>query len=218
MPLERHRAVPLVAAVLGDLLPGPGGEPARVRAALAYVNQAFGRALAEPFTLVGERLDGVLADPAQTPLCLTVLREQLAPRLLRVGVGVGRVGAPPGPDGRPRDPYALAREALALAARDEGLTRYLGTGAAGDVLLSALCRLVDPLLRERTPKQWEAIRAYRELGHQRAVAARLGVTRQSVGDRLAAGHRRAVDEADAAVAAYLSWLQSPRRPAAEPPA
>jgi hypothetical protein len=31
------------------------------------------------------------------------------------------------------------------------------------------------------------------------------VTRQSVGDRLAAGNRRAVEEADAAVAAYLSY-------------
>ena len=97
------------------------------------------------------------------------------------------------------------RRALQLVVRDKGLTRYLGTGDAGDVLLGALCRLVDPLVRARTDKQWEAIAAYRELGHQRAVAEQLGVTRQSVGDRLAAGNRRAVEEADAAIAAYLSY-------------
>jgi hypothetical protein len=33
------------------------------------------------------------------------------------------------------------------------------------------------------------------------------VTRQSVGDRLTAGHRRAVEEADAAVAMYLSYFR-----------
>ena len=34
---------------------------------------------------------------------------------------------------------------------------------SADVLLGALCRLVDPLIRARTLKQWEAIAAYREL-------------------------------------------------------
>ncbi len=38
------------------------------------------------------------------------------------------------------------------------------------MLLGALCRLVDPLLRARSDKQWQAVAAYRELGHQQAVA------------------------------------------------
>jgi hypothetical protein len=33
-----------------------------------------------------------------------------------------------------------------------------------------------------------------------------------VGDRLSAGHRRAVEEADAAIAAYLSYLRQQRLP------
>jgi len=78
------------------------------------------------------------------------------------------------------------------------------------VLLGALCRLVDPLIRARTEKQWEAIAAYREFGHQREVAQTLGVTRQSVGDRLTAGHRRAVEEADAAIATYFSYIRRQR--------
>jgi len=149
-----------------------------------------------------------LADPAQMPLCVSVLREQLAPAQVRVGIGVGAVERMRAGDDR--DAYSTARRALQLAARDRGLTRYLGTGEAGDVLLGALCRLVDPLITARTGKQWEAIAAYRELGHQRDVAAKLGVTRQSVGDRLAAGHRRAVEEADAAIATYLSYIRRQR--------
>ena len=98
---------------------------------------------------------------------------------------------------------------MRLAERERGVTRYLGCGQAADILLNAICRLLDPLIVERTGKQWEAIAAYRRLGHQRAVAAELGVTRQSVGDRMAAGHRREVQEADAAVAAFLAHVRRP---------
>jgi len=195
--------------VLGDLLtpaePAAGGpDTVALKRILDRLNRLFEPALAEPFSLSPEgRVDGVLDDAAQSPLLVSVLRETLAPVPLRVGVGVGP--AAPMRDGT--DAYANARRALELAARDRGLTRYVGAGEAGDLLLAAICRLVDPLLAARTPKQWEALAAYRELGHQRAVAARLGVTRQSVGDRLAAGHRRAVEDADAAIAAYLSYRQ-----------
>lgn len=197
--------------LFGHLL-GPGADDPETAktlgVALDRVNRLFAPALAEPFAVAGDgRVDGALGDPAQAPLCVSVLRESLAPRLLRIGIGIGTVEHVRDTAGTERDAYSLAREALRLAARDDGLSRYLGTGDAGDVLLGALCRLVDPLIRGRTAKQWEAIAAYRELGHQRAVAARLGVTRQSVGDRLAAGHRRAVEEADAAMATYLSYCR-----------
>jgi hypothetical protein len=211
MPLDKRREVNVIAVVFGHLLsPSPDtgeDELSKARAALERVNHLFEPAVAEPFSVTNDgRIDGVLTDPAQSPLLVSVLRESLAPLLVRVGVGIGSVQR--AHDGA--DAYLSARLALELAARDNGLTRYLGTGEAGDVLLAAVCRLVDPLLRARTPKQWEAIAAYRELGHQRDVAARLGVTRQSVGDRLAAGHRRAVEDADASVAAFLSYLRRRR--------
>jgi hypothetical protein len=209
MPLERRRDAKIIAVLFGHLLGPESDSPEagrRLSAALERVNRLFSPALGEPFAVTGDgRIDGVLVDPAQAPLCVSVLRESLAPFHLRVGVGIGTVEHLRDTPGSDRDAYALAREALRLTSRDNGLTRYLGTGDAGDVLLGALCRLVDPLILTRTLKQWEAISAYRELGHQRDVAARLGVTRQSVGDRLAAGHRRAVEEADAAIATYLSY-------------
>ncbi|MFZ4575182.1 MAG: hypothetical protein ACOYN0_12340, partial [Phycisphaerales bacterium] len=52
-----------------------------------------------------------------------------------------------------------------------------------DVLLGALCRLVDPLIRTRTQKQWEAIAAYRELGRMMSNDDRpLGGVRQGERD------------------------------------
>jgi len=209
MPLERRRDTRTIAVLFGYLLRPGAQEPdagRRLEAALERVNRLFAPALGEPFAVDGNgRIDGVLGDAAQAPLCISVLRESLAPLHLRVGVGVGTVEHLRDASGTRRDAYALASDALQLAARDDGLTRYVGTGDAGDVLLGALCRLVDPLILTRTLKQWEAIAAYRKLGHQRDVAARLGVTRQSVGDRLSAGHRRAVEEADTAIATYLSY-------------
>jgi hypothetical protein len=212
MPIDRRRETKVIAVVFADV--SGAGDPAdreSVRRSLRRVNRLFQPALAEPLTLTGEdRVDGALTDPAQVPLCISVLRESIAPIELRVGVGIGTVERLGEADATGRGAYSAARQALQSAARDKGLTRYVGSGEAGDVLLGALCRLVDPLIRARTLKQWEAIAAYRELGHQREVAQRLGVTRQSVGDRLSAGHRRAVEEADAAIATYLSHQRRQR--------
>ena len=211
MPIDKRRETKVIAVVFAEVVGAGARDGEQLRGALGRVNQLFRPAMAEPFGLSGDdRVDGALADPAQTPLCLSVLRERLAPLQLRAGVGIGTVDHLREGTATDRDAYSVARRALQLVIRDKGLTRYLGTGDAGDVLLGALCRLVDPLIRARTDKQWEAIAAYRELGHQREVAERLGVTRQSVGDRLSAGNRRAVEEADAAVAAYLSYQRRQR--------
>lgn len=210
MPIDRRRESRVIAVIDADVArDAVAGDD--LRATLARLNEIFYPALAEPFAVAeAGRVDGALADPAQAPLFISVFRESLAPLRLRIGVGIGTVEHTRDDAEGGRDAYSIAHRALQIAIRDGGLTRYLGTGEASDVLLGALCRLVDPLLESRTAKQWEAIAAYRELGHQRAVAEKLGVTRQSVGDRLAAGHRRAVEEADVAIATYLSHIRRER--------
>lgn len=213
MPIDKRRESMVVAVVDAHLTgDADSSDLTTLRAALDGVNRTFQQSLTEPLSATAaDRIDGALADPSRAPFCLSMLRESLAPRLVRAGVGIGVVESGGEADGR--DAYSLARRALQLVIREGGLTRYLGTGEAGDVLLEAVCRLVDPLLRARSEKQWEAVAAYRELGHQQAVAERLGVTRQSVGERLTAGRWRVVDEADAAVSVYLG-LVAPRRPPA----
>ena len=211
MPIDRRRESKVVAVIDADVTDGASAAGlTTLRATLDDVNRTLHPVLREPlYASAPDRFDGALTDPAQAPLCLRLLREGFAPRQVRAGVGIGVVEQ--GEVGDERNAHVLARRALQLVIRDGGLTRYLGAGEAGDVLLDAVCRLVDPLLRARSPKQWQAVAAYHELGHQQAVAARLGVTRQSVGERLAAGRLRDVDDADAAVGVFLG-LVAPRYP------
>lgn len=213
MPIDLRRDPRLIAVIFAAVARrGGAGRDADAAARLAdasrRANQIFAPALAEPFGPVnGGELQGALSDPAQAPLCLSLLREWLAPTPLHAGIGIGAVE--PGADESGRDPFEQASAAVRLAERERGVTRYLGCGQAADILLNAICRLLDPLIMERTDKQWEAIAAYRRLGHQRAVAAELGVTRQSVGDRMAAGHRHEVQEAETAIAAFLAHIRRP---------
>ena len=214
MPTDPRREPDIIAVVSTDVVGSRRITDRKtfattMRATVGRLNKLFAPALAEPFVYAaGDSIEGALIDPAQAPLCLSIMRETLAPMHLRAGIGVGpiqqisEVGIVSG------DAFEIAHQALKLASHDHGLTYYLGTGAAGDILLSAICRLVDPLILARTPKQWEAISAYRSLGHQREVAAHLGVTRQSIGDRLNAGHYRASEEADAAIATFLSHISA----------
>jgi hypothetical protein len=211
MPIDLRRDPRLIAVVFASVAAGSqagkrGDAAARLGDGSRRVNQTFAQALAEPFGPVnGGELQGALSDPTQVPLCVSLLREWLAPAPLRVGIGIGAVER--GVDETGRDPFEQAGLAMRLAERERGVTRYLGCGQAADILLNAICRLLDPLIMDRTEKQWEAIAAYRRLGHQRAVAAELGVTRQSVGDRMTAGHRREVQQADTAVAAFLAQVR-----------
>ena len=211
MPIDLRRDPRLIAVVFASVPAArrsaePADAAARLGDASRRVNQMFASALAEPFGPVnGGELQGALSDPTQVPLCVSLLREWLAPTPLRVGIGIGAVE--PGVDETSRDPFEQASLAMRLAERERGVTRYLGCGQAADILLNAMCRLLDPLIVERTAKQWEAIAAYRRLGHQRAAAAELGVTRQSVGDRMTAGHRRETQQADAAIAAFLAQVR-----------
>jgi hypothetical protein len=212
MPIDTRKDPRLVAVIFADVV---GSKAIADRDLLArslretalHLNRTFKPALAEPFaTAAGDEIQGSLSDPAQAPLCVAVLRETLAPIKVRVAVAIGAVE--PRPTGqRAHDPYSAAHESLDALRRAGSLTGYGGAGPAADILLNAVCRLVDPLIRARSDKQWEAIAAYRRLGHQRAVALELGVTRQSVGDRMSAGNWRAAEDADAAVAAFLTYVR-----------
>jgi hypothetical protein len=212
MPIDTRKDPRLVAVVFADVV-GSKAIADRdllarsLREAALHVNRTFKPALAEPFAnAAGDEIQGSLSDPAQAPLCVAVLRETLAPIKVRVAVAIGALGSRTTGQGA-HDPYAAAHEGLAALKRGGSLTSYGGAGSAADILLNAVCRLVDPLVRARSDKQWEAIAAYRRLGHQRAVAGELGVTRQSVGDRMAAGNWRAVEDADAAIAAFLTYVR-----------
>jgi hypothetical protein len=134
----------------------------------------------------GDGFQGVLGDPAVVvDVVLRLVREGG----WRVGVGAGPVHAPP-PDGTRAGPgpaHLCARRALDAAAQRS--VRLAVRGAvppdAGDAqaVLSALAVVVQ----RRSAQAWEAIELVGAGRTQADAAASLGISRQAVGQRLAAG-------------------------------
>ena len=119
---------------------------------------------------------------------MSVLRELLAPLQVRVGVAL---------DG-------AAEEAFVAAWQADRLVRYRGTGMAGDLLLNAFCALLEPLVRARSDAQWQALRTVRR--HEDPGRGRGRARHEPRRSRGApgGGHWRAVEDADATIAAYLA--------------
>jgi hypothetical protein len=135
-----------------------------------------------PFERTADReISGVLADPA------AVVDVVLG--LVREGVWSVGVGAGPLPDGlRTGAPAVLGARRAVDAARQRS-TRLAVRGVlppeAGDAqaVLSALAVLVQ----RRSAQAWEAIELLGAGRTQAQAAAALGISRQAVGQRLAAG-------------------------------
>jgi hypothetical protein len=109
-----------------------------------------------------------------------------------IGVGIGDVERPlPASTRAGRGPaFMLARSAVAAAKRapQHVAVRAADAGAGEDV--QAVLELLAALMRSRTPQAWQAIDLVEPGRPQAQVAAKLGITRQAVGQRLAAAHWR----------------------------
>jgi hypothetical protein len=134
----------------------------------------------------GDEFQGVLDDPATVvDLVLTLVREGG----WSVGIGAGPVQRPlPSSTRAATGPAFLAARRAVDAAKQRPL-RVAVRGAvpadAGDAqaVLGALALLVD----RRSEPAWEAIAAMSSGRTQAQAAAALGISRQAVGQRLAAG-------------------------------
>ena len=90
--------------------------------AVRQLNKLFLPSIAAPFEVAyDDALHGALTDPVQAPLCVSVMRELLAPLQVRVGVAV----------------EGSAEDAFVAAWHEDRLVYYSGSGAAGDLLLNA---------------------------------------------------------------------------------
>ncbi|WNV73813.1 hypothetical protein [Geodermatophilus sp. DSM 44513] len=128
----------------------------------------------------GEELEGVLTDPAVVV--------DVVLRLVREGARSIGVGAGPLPDGARGGPAHLhARRALE-AAGQRGVRlavrgAVLPDAADAQAVLSALAVVVQ----RRSAPAWEAVALVGAGRTQASAAATLGISRQAVGQRLAAG-------------------------------
>jgi hypothetical protein len=109
-----------------------------------------------------------------------------------IGVGIGDVERPLPPSTRAgRGPaFLLAREAVVAATRAPQRLAVRATDTEAGQDAAAVLELLSALIRARTPQAWQAIDLLEPGCAQTEAAAKLGITRQAVGQRLAAAHWR----------------------------
>jgi hypothetical protein len=134
----------------------------------------------------GDELQGVLDDPHQV---VDVVLRLVRAGGWSIGVGAGPVQTPLPPTTRAGAGPAFLSARRAVDAAKQRPSRLAVRGAvpaeAGDAqsVLSALAVLVD----RRSPQAWEAIALVSGERTQAEAATMLGISRQAVGQRLAAG-------------------------------
>jgi hypothetical protein len=134
----------------------------------------------------GDEFQGVVDDPA---VVVDVVRRLIRAGDWSIGIGAGPVQTPlPGSTRAGAGPaFIAARSAVEAAKRRPVRVAVRGVvaepAADAQAVLSALAALVE----RRSDQAWEAIELVEAGRTQAEAAAELGITRQAVGQRLAAG-------------------------------
>jgi hypothetical protein len=159
--------------------------PDRVAAVLDRLNGAVPAVLAFERT-AGDEFQGVLADP------VTVVDTVL--QLVRLGGWSIGVGAGPVETPLPRSTRAAtgpafmsARRAVDAAKQRPARLAVRGAAAADAADAQAVLTALAVVVERRSPQAWEAIERMGPDRTQAQVALDLGISRQAVGQRLAAG-------------------------------
>lgn len=159
--------------------------PDRVAGVLAQLNSSVPAMLGFERT-AGDEFQGVLGDPA---VVVDVVLRLVRLGGWSIGIGAGAVQTPLPSSTRAGAGPAFHSARRAVEAAKQRPSRVAVRGAApveaGDAqaVLSALALVV----RRRSSQAWEAIAAVEAGLTQAETASRLGISRQAVGQRLAAG-------------------------------
>jgi len=176
------------------------GKPLRPRLleALEKVNARHVEALAVQFTItLGDEVQGLVTNPADSPRVVYDLRLQLSPLKCRVGVGIGSIVSDLAESTAQMEGQAFShsREAIDAASRHKcGVTVYRVEDRLAEEMANVISSLIDAIQDRWTDKQWDSVRLYSELGDVSRVAAALGVKPPSVIDRLRPTARREIEE------------------------
>jgi hypothetical protein len=153
----------------------------------------------------GDEFQGVLGRADDVLEAVTVLARLGS---WSIGIGIGEVEhpLPAGTREARGDAFVLAREAVEAArdTRDPRLAVRSADRTAGADAEAAL-RLLLVVLRQRSRPAWEAADLVRGGATQAEAARVLGVTRQAVGQRLAAAH---LDVEDAVAPVMVRLLEA----------
>lgn len=177
------------------------GKPLRPRLleALDKVNRRHADALAVPFAItLGDECQGLVSYPADSPRVVYDLRLQLSPLKCRIGIGIGPIVSELAESTAQMEglAFALSREALDKTKRAKvRATAYRVENGLVEKTANTIALLTDVIQSRWTGKQWEAVRLYAELGDLAKTGDALGLTLQSVDDRLRPTHWQDVEEA-----------------------
>ena len=134
----------------------------------------------------GDEFQGVLDDPAAV---VEAVRRLVRDGAWSVGIGAGPVQTPlPGSTRAGAGPaFLAARNAVEAAKRRPVRVAVRGAAAEPAADAQAVLTALAALVERRSDQAWEAIALVESGRTQAQAAAELGVTRQAVGQRLAAG-------------------------------
>ncbi len=159
--------------------------PDRVAEVLAPLNAMVSPVLAFERT-AGDEFQGVVAEPDHV---VEVVLELVRLGGWSIGVGAGPVQTPLPPSTRAGAGPAFLSARRAVDAAKQRPARLAVRGAsppdAGDA--QAVLTALAVVVQRRSEQAWEAIRLVGDGRTQAEAAAALGITRQAVGQRLAAG-------------------------------
>ncbi len=190
------------------------GKPLRPRLlkALEKVSARHAGTLAVPFAItLGDEVQGLVADPADSPRVVYDLRLQLSPLKCRIGVGIGSIVSELAETTAQMEglAFSLSREALDTAGSlKSGLTVYRASDERIENVANTVSLLMDVVQSRWTEKQWEAARLRSELVGLTNVARELGITYQAADYRLRQAHWRDIDSAVRSLAGVIGQLST----------
>jgi len=159
-----------------------------------YVNEKFSSFIFTPLKIYrGDEFQGGIKDIHKTPELLSIIRENFFPLQFRAGIGIGSISTKIKRDIGEIDGEALRLSSQALDVikkEKERITYYKMSPEYKSLeeIINNFYIFLDLNIINRTSKQWEAIKLYREIKNIKKVAKKLDITFQNVSKRLRAAH------------------------------
>ena len=200
-------------AVIGDIvrsrrIADRGRFQAHLERLMDELNRRYAEAgLASRWTVtLGDEFQALFRTAEPLPDAVQQLFHGLVGHGVRFGIGFGTLATPLRPRaavGMDGPCFHRARQALETAKHDRRMVA-VEAGGPGGARAADVWNLALVLVAARTPRQVQAVEAYRDCGSQEKAAARLGVSQAAVSTALARGHHAEVSAVMPHIAALLT--------------
>ena len=188
-------------AIIGDVVASRGVQDrkelqARLRSAIALVNQRFASEIASHFVLtIGDEFQGLLHSAKEVDRILAVFRSIVHPVELRMGLGIGRLDTALEPIALGMDGPCFHRARAAIEQAKRRATPVEAVAEAEDPCFGIYSLLFAGLRRGWTERQQQVVDLAMGGKAGKSIAAELGITPSAVSQHLRAAEAESVFEA-----------------------